>query len=534
MLKFGNNNIFTGYIKQLLHSFNLPKSRVYTKKQKQYFKANGTELNVLTTVKKFPGASNISTGFSYPTDMRYYSYIKDGYFQHYIEEIKGENNDIITHRWESTSEHYHPNRKVLNLTKNLVISNNLYDYYTHEYLGDFLRFIRDYYDLNLMPLYNCFSNRICNNIYFNINKTYTITTTVNGIPTELNSSIKATFDSTDSNYKIYMLPVKLFNSYTIAIDCEYPIELFCGFYGAYMDTRNFNTELAKATFRRISGSKFNKPFIYDGLSSESIKKFSAEGLDPMNLAQEEEDLKLFIKLPSNLASSITILEGDYTNYNNTFLEGNKVLQNHTVTNYFTGDIYNNIYVDSNDRQVVKNANEAWTYVDDNTAVPSANISGITEKTVLTMSYPKLEDREFEPITTLQLLQLNTGESYPFSDKLIEYLIDNVITHLDTIPDNIKRVQAVLTRPYKPGSNPYDPGVDNTAYQPEHEGIWDKKIRHIIYDYMNNTNNNKINSELRREAFGYVDKAAEQLVQNKDNISIAKIDIYSNLYKSNKN
>ena len=85
--------------------------------------------------------------------------------------------------------------------------------------------------------------------------------------------------------------------------------------------------------------------------------------------------------------------------------------------------------------------------------------------------PDLNDRPFKPISKLQLLTLNTGESYPFADRLVEYLLGSAITSSDEIADNIKRVQKVLNK---------------NGYFFTIEGLWEPQMQKVIYDYILNT------------------------------------------------
>ncbi len=54
---------------------------------------------------------------------------------------------------------YIPGQDYNNLTDNYMSNVNYYSSDVHERLGEYLRFYRDYYNINLMSLYNCFSNR---------------------------------------------------------------------------------------------------------------------------------------------------------------------------------------------------------------------------------------------------------------------------------------------------------------------------------------------------------------------------------------
>lgn len=81
---------------------------------------------------------------------------------------------------------------------NFLSSSEGYDYKTHEKLGHYLRSLRDMYDLNLMPLYNCFSNQLLRNIHIT----------------------KDRIEKTSKDYqtKVYKVPIRFNEDYTIYME----------------------------------------------------------------------------------------------------------------------------------------------------------------------------------------------------------------------------------------------------------------------------------------------------------------------------
>ena len=553
MFKFNSENIFTGYIKQLLTSFNLPKYHVYTAEQQKYHekyvaaKNNINSLNfkikmlyekmkaldkqsdeykklyiecnevreeiiaaknilseapekdiLISTVRQeVPNYANGGSALEYVSYMRYIPYIKDNKIQIYAPTIKTKTETTIVDGKEITedktviqysdndwkpyhaaygSEHskvhnknanihtpkgYAYNLKIRNYTKNLKIQNNVYDSYTHEYLGDYLRFQRDYRNINLMPLYNCFSNTLCPRLDISFDMVEDVIDSVTNKVTK--KGYVAKFDTRETNYKIYMIPIKLFQKYTIAIDCFTDVEVCCGFYGKYQYGSAYDT-IAEDTYRCFNSMLFNKPVLYD--PTAGLKKY-LDPRHPLEIAQHETDLKLFIKLPISNKSSIVILEGDYTEYTpSTIIKRSPakdddfiVVNNHTQVN-FDGDLDENLE---------------------------------------------------HLVTPLQLLAQNTGISYPFADRLIEYLVGNAVTPVDDISDNIKRAKKVINA--------------KTNALRDDGGVWEKIMQLILYNYASNNFNVRINHDI----LGYVDKDTESYsngsISQPETISNA--DIYDN-------
>lgn len=408
MITFNSENIVVGYIKELLLTKNIPQAKILKIGMNCI-----PGINYIYNDKLYYCTSNIQS-FNGTINPNALKYVRD----------------------------YRENEFIQNITKSYNLNSNIYDSYTHKFLGDYLRFLRDYKNVDLMSLYNCFSNEMPNNLKVNI---------------KLSDSLSAQFNSSDELYKIYMVPIKFGQRYTISIDSSLPIELFAGFYTNQflLDSMNIGndnkTEFLKNTYRKINSSSFTTPFNYDSIT---LSGKSYESL----FYSMEKTLKLFIKIPRNINSSIVILEGDYNICAEKFL---------------------------NDRGLIVNAKEIIPLISDE----QLSNDGLTRND----AYEKIR-----LISGLSLLQNNSQEFIPFSMRLIEYLVNLPISPLTKIENNIQKLQLLLKEISL--SNFYN-------LFKSYKGQWTTGLKYSVFAFLQNNNLlDKLVDEL-----GYVDKDVEQCI-----------------------
>jgi hypothetical protein len=459
MIRFNSDNIITGEIKQLLKEFNLPNIRIWKE-----------------GIKIFPGVF----------------YIKD--------------NNLCVGTQTSSLQVVKPyiyGENISNITKNLIVYDNIYDSYTHRYLGDYLRFYRDVKGINLMSMYNCFSNELVKSLSV--------------------QTAKLTFDTANDNFKIYMVPVKLFEKYTIGFECDTKIEMFVGLYDneklINFSNNSDDFTLYDATYVKRVGTKISSPFLYDRLFNlESILTSPSFGSSVTKfIYNQENNLKLFIKVPATSTSSLVVLEGDFVKFSELHFEDDQTFSSRKVPfevcNFETG---------------------------------TTNIDGQT------FTY-KGASTERRYLSRPQLIDFNSTVSYPFSLRLIEYMFGNVITSDEVLPNNVSRLQKRLVQRYndyvkdKDGNIVYlldlngdyvlsngtaisiasfnalpssDPrknmrlpihryvGMSNIILK---DSIWSTKLRNVIYDAINDSDIENIPNSNKFDLIGYVDKDSEKAI-----------------------
>ena len=172
------------------------------------------------------------------------------------------------------------------LTQQYISNTSFYDSQTHKVLGDYLRLLRNQYNLDLMCLYNCYNYETLDNISISRTKPYVSDTGIR-------------------NKKLLLVPIKFNTNYTVAFDCDTPILVKGIVYknGLVMNTTNsdYISNLLEGSTQQINRSQFNHPFLF---SVDNKQKY---------YQQFEGCLYMAIQVPYNSRSSLVVLEGDYRN-----------------------------------------------------------------------------------------------------------------------------------------------------------------------------------------------------------------------------
>ena len=168
------------------------------------------EFNKVTTTSNFIKNLLISTYLPLIRTVRDFDFIiKDRLYVYKCEIIKCTKSGYLVTGYKNINfdgeraayrviSEYYFGEKNDKLCTNYISNSEGYDSITHERLGKYLRSLRDMYDLNLMPLYNCFSNQVLQAHHI--------------------SNTKVERTATDYNTKVYKVPIRFNTDYTICMD----------------------------------------------------------------------------------------------------------------------------------------------------------------------------------------------------------------------------------------------------------------------------------------------------------------------------
>lgn len=228
----------------------------------------------------------------------------------------------------------------------------------------------------------------------------------------------------DDRYKVIAVPIKFLTNYTVAIDCSTEVLLRCVIYNdtgmvSKPSTGGYWSDDLEGTFISKPNTSFNKPFLYNVATTD------------IDIIKQQKNLYLLIQVPKSNNSSVVVLEGDYTDYQ-------------TTTRVVSAD------------------------------VPDSNKDSKPEETGVIVT------KKFNP--QLSLLSFNCKTTFAFSDRLIEYLLLNVIHINDEIYENVAKVQQAMCDMDNKLNNKYQYS-DHIASNRRLLGLWDEKLSETLESFI---------------------------------------------------
>lgn len=178
------------------------------------------------------------------------------------------------------------------ITSNFESNSSLYDPDTHYMLGQYLRYLRDMYNLDLMPYYNCYSGISSDKIRIKGNNIIDD-------------------NQIDDGLISYIVPIKFNQDYTIYYKSEIPFYILPIYYNG-RDAQLVSTA-GGSTLQTVKVNRCtnNSPYKFDAISfdADNVEYYTA------NQLVRSDYLHLLIQVPKNTYSNLLVLEGNYKNIN---------------------------------------------------------------------------------------------------------------------------------------------------------------------------------------------------------------------------
>lgn len=357
---------------------------------------------------------------------------------------------------------YIEGEEYVGITTKCSSNTSTYDADTHYHLGQYLRQLRGLHGIDLMPYYNCWDGSRTDK--------YRITTSIDEqlIPhTVLTDSV-----STDG-YKLLTVPVKLNQQYTLYLNSDTPIKYGFAYYDGTNVISSSDDNILVGNDRVINSSTYSEPILIKSPELDDIYRTY-----PISINNEryylEDYLTLFLQVPADNSTSIVVLEGNYCL--------NKLIK----------------------PQLIKLSNGAHAEDSDITTEITKVVKFIGNSTDNTLDVNNL-------ITSPSSLTINgVPTTYLFNDRLVEYLLYNVVTHIDPLYKNIVYAQ-------RDTSTQLCKNVNGLNYENPIYGEYDSNYRYFIYRLVTETIKNPSLIDIN----GFIDKDSEKVVITGRNRNLSK-------------
>ena len=374
LVEYFNNTIEQSFLKALLSAVQLPQFKIV--------KDNDLIYRGYVYIYNQKVIRCTSTGYIAPTDNEVGTV------------LLGSSVEQTPAEYEVILDHYRFCQMSQEVETKEFIRASYYSTELHKQFGEYLRVIRDLYDIDLMGMYNCFSYEIFNDIHI-----------------AWTGDRYSVVSGPDTAKKVLAVPIRFNTTYTVALRSDQTVliapvlKLPTGKKALYVyESENSKVEYSPLI---VPGCKFGNPFTF----RVNINEYDGD------VFKDEKYLYAIIQVNSKNDSSLVVLEGEYAvskEYSGTMeTEGDPVAWSYRINTYAPGvespKLFSNYY----------------TYIDDEHVVH--------DLPVIKHSFT------YRP----ELLRFNDGTSYAYSNTVIQYLLRNVITNREVVEGNISYVKDLL-------------------------------------------------------------------------------------------